>query len=45
MRAWLYLLAAAVAGAIVTTPAIAVLVLMGASSYAVLAVGHRIIDQ
>jgi NADH:ubiquinone oxidoreductase subunit 6 (subunit J) len=31
MRAWLYLLAAAVAGAIVTTPAIAVLVLMGGS--------------
>jgi NADH-quinone oxidoreductase subunit J len=29
MRAWLYVLAAAVAGAIVTTPAIIVLVLMG----------------
>src|SRR6185503_16814391 len=29
MRAWLYLLAAAIAGAIVTTPAIIVLILMG----------------
>ena len=31
MRAWLYLLAAAVAGAIITTPAIIVLILMGGS--------------
>jgi NADH:ubiquinone oxidoreductase subunit 6 (subunit J) len=31
MRAWLYLIAAAVAGAIVTTPAIVVLLLMGGS--------------
>jgi NADH:ubiquinone oxidoreductase subunit 6 (subunit J) len=31
MRAWLYLIAAAVAGAIVTTPAILVLLLMGGS--------------
>jgi NAD(P)H-quinone oxidoreductase subunit 6 len=31
MRAWLYLIAAAVAGAIVTTPAIFVLLLMGGS--------------
>ena len=31
MRAWLYLLAAAIAGAIVTTPAIIVLLLMGGS--------------
>ena len=31
MRAWLYLIAAAVAGAIVTTPAIIVLLLMGGS--------------
>jgi NADH:ubiquinone oxidoreductase subunit 6 (subunit J) len=31
MRAWLYLIAAAVAGAIVTTPAIVVLILMGGS--------------
>jgi NADH:ubiquinone oxidoreductase subunit 6 (subunit J) len=31
MRAWLYLLAAAVAGAIVTTPALFVLILMGGS--------------
>ena len=31
MRAWLYLIAAAVAGAIVTTPALLVLVLMGGS--------------
>ena len=31
MRAWLYLIAAAVAGAIVTTPALVVLILMGGS--------------
>jgi NADH:ubiquinone oxidoreductase subunit 6 (subunit J) len=31
MRAWLYLLAAAVAGAIITTPAIIVLIFMGGS--------------
>ena len=31
MRAWLYLLAAAIAGAIITTPAIFVLLLMGGS--------------
>jgi NADH:ubiquinone oxidoreductase subunit 6 (subunit J) len=31
MRAWLYLIAAAVAGAIVTTPAIVVILLMGGS--------------
>jgi NADH:ubiquinone oxidoreductase subunit 6 (subunit J) len=31
MRAWLYLLAAAIAGAIITTPAIVVLLLMGGS--------------
>jgi NADH:ubiquinone oxidoreductase subunit 6 (subunit J) len=31
MRAWLYLIAAALAGAIVTTPALVVLVLMGGS--------------
>src|SRR5215211_5380734 len=31
MRAWLYLLAAAVAGAIVTTPALLVLILLGGS--------------
>src|SRR4051812_37647585 len=31
MRAWLYLIAAAVAGAIVTTPALLVLILMGGS--------------
>jgi NADH:ubiquinone oxidoreductase subunit 6 (subunit J) len=31
MRAWLYLIAAAVAGAIITTPAIVVLILMGGS--------------
>jgi NADH:ubiquinone oxidoreductase subunit 6 (subunit J) len=31
MRAWLYLIAAAVAGAIITTPAIIVLILMGGS--------------
>ena len=31
MRAWLYLLAAAIAGAIITTPAIIVLILMGGS--------------
>lgn len=31
MRAWLYLLAAAIAGAIVTTPALLVLILMGGS--------------
>lgn len=31
MRAWLYLIAAAVAGAIITTPAIIVLLLMGGS--------------
>ena len=31
MRAWLYVLAAAVAGAIITTPAIVVLLLMGGS--------------
>jgi NADH-quinone oxidoreductase subunit J len=31
MRAWLYLIAAAVAGAIVTTPAIIVLILLGGS--------------
>ena len=31
MRAWLYLIAAAVAGAIVTTPAIVVLILLGGS--------------
>ena len=31
MRAWLYVLAAAIAGAIITTPAIIVLVLMGGS--------------
>jgi len=31
MRAWLYLIAAAVAGAIVTTPAVIVLVLLGGS--------------
>ena len=31
MRAWLYLIAAAVAGAIVTTPAIFVLILLGGS--------------
>jgi NADH:ubiquinone oxidoreductase subunit 6 (subunit J) len=31
MRAWLYLIAAAIAGAIVTTPAILVLLLMGGS--------------
>src|SRR6188474_107252 len=31
MRAWLYLIAAAVAGAIVTTPAIFVILLMGGS--------------
>ena len=31
MRAWLYLLAAAIAGAIVTTPAIVVFVLLGGS--------------
>ena len=31
MRAWLYLLAAAVAGAIITTPALIVLILMGGS--------------
>src|SRR5689334_5674371 len=31
MRAWLYVLAAAVAGAIITTPAIIVLILMGGS--------------
>ena len=29
MRAWLYLIAAAVAGAIVTTPALIVLIMMG----------------
>jgi len=31
MRAWLYLIAAAIAGAIVTTPAVIVLILMGGS--------------
>jgi NADH-quinone oxidoreductase subunit J len=31
MRAWLYLIAAAIAGAIITTPALIVLVLMGGS--------------
>jgi NADH-quinone oxidoreductase subunit J len=31
MRAWLYLIAAAVAGAIITTPALIVLILMGGS--------------
>ena len=31
MRAWLYLLAAAIAGAIITTPAIIVLILLGGS--------------
>ena len=31
MRAWLYLIAAAVAGAIVTTPALVVLIMMGGS--------------
>ncbi len=31
MRAWLYLIAAAVAGAIITTPAIIVLIMMGGS--------------
>ena len=31
MRAWLYLIAAAIAGAIITTPAILVLILMGGS--------------
>jgi NADH:ubiquinone oxidoreductase subunit 6 (subunit J) len=31
MRAWLYLIAAAVAGAIITTPALVVLILMGGS--------------
>jgi NADH:ubiquinone oxidoreductase subunit 6 (subunit J) len=31
MRAWLYLIAAAVAGAIITTPALLVLILMGGS--------------
>ena len=31
MRAWLYLLAAAIAGAIITTPAILVLILLGGS--------------
>jgi NADH:ubiquinone oxidoreductase subunit 6 (subunit J) len=31
MRAWLYLIAAAVAGAIITTPAIVVLILLGGS--------------
>jgi len=31
MRAWLYLIAAAVAGAIITTPAIVVLIMMGGS--------------
>jgi NADH:ubiquinone oxidoreductase subunit 6 (subunit J) len=39
MRAWLYLLAAAVAGAIVTTPAIVVLVLMGGSFHDALVAG------
>ena len=39
MRAWLYLIAAAVAGAIVTTPALIVLFLMGGSFNDALVVG------
>ena len=39
MRAWLYLLAAAVAGALITTPAIIVLLLMGGSFDAALLAG------